>query len=334
MATYAEPLIDVFQRLPTLVRARPSTSSNSIVAEAKRQRKENLPKNELLALIMKRKFREATQRVNDFPREAECIGSHGDTALHLACNIYPEVPLVKALLSAYPSATQVRNGFGCAPLHVACRGSSDEVVRLLLEVDPTATKVQNKDGNQPLELLCWPRFERKVITDALGRAEICEGAISQQPAQSPESLLRHDPQLKRIWRSARYLVEAESTGRVTKMEHDLDDSFLMVHACAQSARCPVNLLLLAVKLLPSQLGVVDSKGMAPIHYMIRDEGMPWKSVVELAFRTCPGAVIIQDPKTCLYPFMSLAAKTRAPLQSVFETLKACPELDRMDLVSR
>jgi len=323
-------------------------------ADATRRNREK--GNKLMALITKRKFPEAIKLLATNPKEAEHIGSHGDTVLHLACNIYPDLSLVKALLKAHPAATKLQNGFGCAPLHVACRGSSDELVWQLLDADSSVTKLQNKDGNQPIELLCWYRFENNVVNKALKKLEdyTVEPAETEEYEDNPFNRLQHphslyspesaslhakdlilnDPQLQRIWRCSRYLVQAEMTGNVTKIESDFDDSFPIVHACAQLPNCPMNLTLLAMRLLPNQLALIDQNGCLPLHYLIRNKYIPWQNYLDKVLRSYPGAATYRDPQTKLYPFMMLAVENRSNLQSVYETLRACPELDRMGIVCR
>ena len=108
--------------------------------------------------------------------------------------------------------------------------------------------------------------------------------------------------------------------------------FRMVHSCTRIKKCPINLLLLAMKLHPEQLYQADEYGLIPLHYAIRHRNMSWYDIIETIVQTYPPAVTVPDPQTRLYPFMALAVDERAPLTAVYSVLRLCPELDRFLIV--
>lgn len=83
--------------------------------------------------------------------------------LHVACATGAPIGVIKALLTAYPKATQMKNDSGRLPLHClflnACPQSS--IVATIVESYPAAASVADGTGKFPIHHAC----ERQGVTD-------------------------------------------------------------------------------------------------------------------------------------------------------------------------
>ncbi|EED87006.1 predicted protein [Thalassiosira pseudonana CCMP1335] len=83
--------------------------------------------------------------------------------LHVACATGAPIGVIKALLTAYPKATQMKNDSGRLPLHClflnACPQSS--IVAAIVESYPAAASVADGTGKFPIHHAC----ERQGVTD-------------------------------------------------------------------------------------------------------------------------------------------------------------------------
>jgi len=134
---------------------------------------------DLSLLITRDKHWEAaTLRCRNHPEEArvnlevKIRGAYNAkiTPLHYACEQNPTVEVIKALLQAYPAATQRRQEpGGQLPLHSACTwGASAEVIRALLSVSPQSAEACDFLSNLPLHCACYSGANTDVVRVLVG----------------------------------------------------------------------------------------------------------------------------------------------------------------------
>ena len=114
---------------------------------------------DLLTLVQSYDWPGALTRLSFHPNEAKSIGMQGRTPLHIACDLDAPLPVIQALIRAYPSAATMIGTSSMNPMHitVSCQHASVEVVRTLLNesLDPKlVTSMKDLDGDTPLHAAC------------------------------------------------------------------------------------------------------------------------------------------------------------------------------------
>ena len=89
------------------------------------------------------------------------IGPHvllqNPSCFHKACrNINVTLEIVQLLYNILPGALQLRDNYGCLPIHRLCyncdldENTSIDILRFMLEVDPTLLRETNNRGHLPI----------------------------------------------------------------------------------------------------------------------------------------------------------------------------------------
>ena len=85
-----------------------------------------------------------------FPDSAGCREKYGALPLHVACQAGASLDVVLELLTRYPPAAFERDSFGLLPLHLACaEGAEVRTTEALLCAYPGAAKVKDGSGRLP-----------------------------------------------------------------------------------------------------------------------------------------------------------------------------------------
>lgn len=91
-----------------------------------------------------------------YPAAAQATTRKNDTALSLACTCNVSTETVQLLLQANPQALELRNDYGFGPLHCVCRAYLPRmgIVQALLEASPSLVLMKTNGGETPVHLAC------------------------------------------------------------------------------------------------------------------------------------------------------------------------------------
>ena len=143
-----------------------------------------------------------------FPDGAEHVADFGWTPLTLALVYGADADVAVAMLEARPQSACMRSdAFGCLPLHFAAKhGASPRVIRALLTAHPTAAYDADGEGRLPLHVLAAAKPSEGALSALLqanplaAAAEDLDGylplhhaALSEPPAPIVLALLRAFP---------------------------------------------------------------------------------------------------------------------------------------------
>lgn len=116
----------------------------------------------LTKLCKSRQWQAIIEHVRAHPSDAKAVAaSRGSlTPLHIVCENGAPIQVIKALLTANPSAAQAKSGLhDRLPLHCLLAAATtyplqDVVVSTLVEAYPGACRVTDKNGSLPIHLAC------------------------------------------------------------------------------------------------------------------------------------------------------------------------------------
>lgn len=218
-------------------------------------------------------WKSVIERVRAHPNEAAILGqAHRMTPLHCACLRYPPNDAIKALVEACPQSAASQNKEGETPLHLAAEGASEQVQLTLLKACPKALITQDKYGDTPCHRAVTLGSSTEVlehfvmvhpdVIDIENNQGITSFMILPKGYEDAQSLsdIDEDGEFWDDWESAMIFLKASYSRCRTKSK---DGKFMVVQAVA-ATRCPRALLKACIRLFPSQLLSMDSKGRVPL----------------------------------------------------------------------
>mmetsp|Transcript_10777 Transcript_10777/g.23380 ORF Transcript_10777/g.23380 Transcript_10777/m.23380 type:complete len:240 (-) Transcript_10777:122-841(-) len=117
------------------------------------------PPPRIFDFIIQLRFDEVLKRVQSHPHEASYPHPRRWTALHACAEYGAPVEVVKALVSAYPDALEMKDWRGHKPVDIAL---SDELKEYLASVDIESLEGQNRSFEQNLETNTTTSSSRNV----------------------------------------------------------------------------------------------------------------------------------------------------------------------------
>lgn len=207
-------------------------------------------------------------RCKTHPQEAVMADEKGSTPLHIACWRNLPLPVIQALIEAFPQAVSHQDVHGDTPLHVALTNPETcaQVVRALIQACPTVVSIANKEGLQPLHEACRHCAHEQVIDVLLEqypyalRAPIKRGELvskrknSLGPKETDHVILDGTRQLKGSMTDMRFQA-AEQQVR--------DGGYPLHMAIASGANKTVVEMLM--KEAPDVLRMTNKYGQTPLH---------------------------------------------------------------------
>jgi len=278
---------------------------------------------------------------------AACIqDKSGSTPLHIACwNGSSEI--IRLLVDANRNAASAKDNKGRTPLHVACSACippSLDTIEVLLKADPEAITTLDEVGQTPLSLLC-ERHEGRLkaalssVDVGLKSKSLFNGILRpfwQQLCMLLEAGLKRRFARGAEWKLLHALTATPDCPRMLfqlaiklhpeQVSEPLYGA-LPLHIAAQ---CPNSwqdelykdgyYVCSLLSLFPQACEVPDSEGRLPLHLAV-ESGKSWEGVVQRLFSLFPNAVMMQDGKNCLYPFM-IAALPKDDQRNLLQLRKA------------
>ena len=211
---------------------------------------------------------------------------------------------VQLLCKACPEhMTKQTNRHGMTPLHLTCMSGTElGIFRFILMEFPEAVLVKNFYDQTPLE---WSTAKVQDMHD--------------QPASQLEEDLG-------VWRCKIELM-LRCTAHLTLDTHGCRWQYAHLFAAVD---CSPRIFPCVIDMGPVQAQVRDGRGTFFLRmkhvYLERSYSKLWPLL-----RVAPDIIRQQDQKTGLYPFQLAAASKKCDLTSVFEVLRASPELVQSDV---
>mmetsp|Transcript_3788 Transcript_3788/g.3904 ORF Transcript_3788/g.3904 Transcript_3788/m.3904 type:complete len:404 (-) Transcript_3788:118-1329(-) len=379
-----------------------------------------------------RKYDEVSQLLRTSPEHICFQDADGFSILHKILASNPPVRVVKKLFSNLESnlwcyALMSRNKFGQTPVHSAVLYSSTMVLRFLVRLCPEGLRVQDYHGHTPLHLACSIARAEAVsiilslsagvanITNSHGANSLAymsywcyETEVNKalrtkiDDEQDLNDILRLKSNctsdgahlVENCWRSASLLVKVSYHGSIIE-PLPCNKTWRVLHACLGIEECPINMVLLAIRLHPEQLYEADEDGnfplhiaaanstingvSAPVHRQVREEeedtefeedddnenyenlismlarlnplaanhvnsngrmplheaissGKQWDNGIESLVNSARHSVTHKDENvTNLFPFMMAASAHGGCLDTTYNLLRQCPELNRLKI---
>jgi ankyrin repeat protein len=245
----------------------------------------------LFRLLLKKDWKAACARANNFPDEAATWivtkGFNGNLRflpLHKACVLQPPENVIETLLAVYPDATKSRDQDGWLPIHCACfYGADDKTVSLLLGGHSKGAQSKDDEGRLPLHYACLKGASQDVVDVLLG--SFPKGAMSKDDEGrlpihhacskgAPEGVIDA-------------LLKASPKGAQSK---DDQGRLPLHHACRKSSSERIIRTLLRV--YPRAAQIKDDQDKLPIHYACQNGASP--IVVNVLLTTYPESINVKN----------------------------------------
>mmetsp|Transcript_21116 Transcript_21116/g.29833 ORF Transcript_21116/g.29833 Transcript_21116/m.29833 type:complete len:380 (+) Transcript_21116:56-1195(+) len=294
-------------------------------------------------------------------QNAACIQDNlGSTPLHVACWNGSAEP-IRLLIDANRNAASTRDKKGRTPLHVACSSfipPSVDTIEILLKANPEAITTLDEMGQTPLALLCERHEGRlKVAIDSVDAGlkgdDLFSGVLScfwQKLCILVQANVNRGFAQGKEWKLLHALTATPNCPRLLfqfaiklypeQIREPLNGSFPL-HLAAQ---CPTSWqdeiykdgyhICTLLSLFPQACEIPDAEGRLPIHLAV-ESGKSWEGVVQKLLALYPSAIMIQDGKESLYPFMiaALPKEDQGNLRQTREAASNKASMSCQDLTS-
>lgn len=126
-----------------------------------------------------------------YPAGARAMTRKQDSPLSLACSCNKDVETVQMLIAANPMALSIRNDYGYAPLHCACRAYHPRmgIVEALLDACPSCVALRSHGGETPLHLASSNPGVfvgvLQLLTEAQNKLNRLHGVPQSEPNMEP-----------------------------------------------------------------------------------------------------------------------------------------------------
>jgi len=280
----------------------------------------------------------------------------------------PPIAVIEALLVANVESTAVQNKWHRTPLHIAVDSASPRVVKALLNANSSSVWIRGSMNTYTLTYLCWWHKSRilrafgqfNATTTSEDRRRILEQDVCLQGLWKKACLL-----VKAMYYATEVMNDSEEgvvhaccgiedcpdillrlAIALRPQDLSVPDSYgnTPLHITAQSpfGTCQMDKPFFPLSYILSidnnSARLPNAKGDVPLILALRTGTKQWNEGIDQLVNAFPGALTMMDNELQgLYPFMVAATTAIADsrdankshqLCSVYNMLRACPELER------
>jgi ankyrin repeat protein len=249
--------------------------------------------------------------IHQSPNVVRVLNNRGFAPLHLACRHGVTLPIIHALVQAWPESIRIPtiNKQSRLPLHILCRNYSGPLERLVkileyfLSLDPSAVRIPTLHGDLPLHLYCRNSFCTLPVVQKLLKAFPEAAEIVNRHKQLPIHIACEHQYVGR-------LQQKHKKRRQSNESHDTCESKFMDTSC--------QVIRYLASTYPQSLAVVDDSGELALHKAVR--AYQSVSTLEILLLFYPEAMEAQDNQG------------RTPLHIALQ--RRIPNVDSIDFLVR
>lgn len=263
-----------------------------------------------------------------------------ETPLYVACQNKPPLPLIEALLEAWPDGAITKSRQGDLPLHILCRYMTSnennvDLVASLVRDHPGTACQRTRWGATPVTAV-WERHDRRdtyladksVMTATKLSAFTSNGGVWQVTQVLLEAI-------------ARYRRQESQSQTQNCLARSEDDMLYVAHAAVSlgSPSCPLLVLFGVVLNYSEQFAMRDEQNRLPLHIAVGSDNLKsqWKFkrkeywAIRLCLELYPPSVTMIDPNEPLgrYPLHTALSSGHEWENGVRELVRSAPQILRI-----